>query len=168
MSHLGERITDYVFEELSSTEMAEAKAHVSQCGECKMAVEHFQRTRSLLQAVPDVDLPRSAQLVFERPRATRSWAWRWLAPVGVAAALLLAAVLVGPVHVQWQNSQLTVAFGGAPIADTSVVEQQRAEIAQLQGGYDYLDGENKKLAKKTIVLETYLQLLSQRSSPVGD
>ena len=77
MAHLGERITDYVFEELPAAELAEAKSHVAQCGECKTAVEHFQRTRSLLQAVPDVDPPRSAVLTFEKPRVVRSWTWKW-------------------------------------------------------------------------------------------
>jgi anti-sigma factor RsiW len=169
MSHLGERITDYVFEELSSAAMAEARDHVAHCGECTKAVEHFQRTRSLLQALPDVDPPRSAQLVFEKPRATR-WAWRWLAPIGVAAALVLAVVLAGPVHMEWQQSQLTIALGNTPVAKPSVIELQNASaIKELNDHVSYLERLNEKQQQELYQYAAYVQVLAQQQGPrVGD
>jgi hypothetical protein len=43
---------------------------------------------------------------------------RWLAPIGVAAALVLALVVAGPIHAEWHDSQLTIAFGKLPAAPT--------------------------------------------------
>jgi anti-sigma factor RsiW len=169
MAHLGERITDYIFEELPAAELAEAKAHVAQCGECKSAVEHFQRTRSLLKAVPDVDPPRSAELVFEKPRVVRSWTWKWLAPMAAAAAILVIALLV-PIQVQWQDSQLTIALGAPPVAGPSDSEQQTAakiqELqAQLKGLYDLQQGQERDFWAALTKVD---DVLARRSSPVGD
>ena len=166
MSHLGERITEYVFEELAASEMSEARAHVAQCGECKMAVEHFQRTRSLLQAVPDLDPPRSAVLTFDKPKPVRRWAWRWLTPMATAAVLVLAFALAAPIHVQWQRSQLTIALG-APVAQPSEAEQQTVTaIQELQSQMSYLKSLNEKQQRE--IYETAAQLSAQRSSTVGD
>jgi anti-sigma factor RsiW len=170
MSHLGERITEYIFEELSPAEMADARAHVTQCGECKIAVEHFQRTRSLLQAVPDMDLPRSAALTFEKPRAVRSWTWRWLAPMAVAAAFVMAVALAGPMHVQWQDSQLTIGFGAPQPQPPSAVEQQNAAAIQdLRSQLAYQAKVNEELQLNVYRTAASMQLLAgQRSSTVGD
>ena len=170
MSHLGERITEYVFEELSSTEMADARAHVAQCGECKTAVEHFQRTRSLLQAVPDLDPPRSAVLTFEKPRVVRSWTWRWLAPMAVAAAFVMAVALAGPLHVQWQNSQVTIGFGATSAPQPSAAEQQNAAAIQdLRSQLAFQAQRNEQLQLEIYRTAASMQsLAAQRSSTVGD
>jgi anti-sigma factor RsiW len=162
MAHLGERITDYIFEELPAAELAEAKSHVAQCGECHAAVEHFQRTRSLLQAVPDVDPPRSAVLTFEKPRAVRSWTWKWLAPMA-AAAVILVTVFVVPIQVQWKNSQLTIAFG------TAAVEQDNAAaIQELQSQLGFLARLQQGQQTEIWRALSSVDLLAKQSSPVGD
>jgi anti-sigma factor RsiW len=145
MAHLGERITEYIFEELPAAELAEAKSHVAQCGECKAAVEHFQRTRSLLQAVPDVDPPRSAVLTFEKPRVVRSWTWTWLAPMATAAVLLIAVFF--------------------QVRSSAIIEQQNAAIQQLQGQLNYIQAVHEKDLYEQ---REDIQLLAQRSSKVGD
>jgi anti-sigma factor RsiW len=165
MAHLGERITDYIFEELPAAELAEAKAHVVQCGECKTAVEHFQRTRALLQAVPDVNPPRSAVLTFEKPRVVRSWTWKWLAPLAAAAAILVTAFVV-PIQVQWQDSQLTIALGAAPVptADTETAVKIQELQAQLKGLNDLQQGQQREIYTALSAVGE----LARRSSPVGD
>src|SRR6476619_7723192 len=109
MRHLGEQITDFVFGELSAIEMNEARQHVAECAECRKAVEQFQHTHAMLRTSPDVEPPR--RIVFEVEKRPSVFAWRWLAPVGVAAALIIAVLLAAPVHVQWQDSQMTISFG---------------------------------------------------------
>jgi len=115
MTHLGERITDFVFGEMSAAEMAEAKQHVAGCPDCLKQVQQLEHTRQLLKAAPDVEPPR--QIVFEverKPAAGWSWSWSWLMPVGAAAAFALVVLLVVPIQLQWNASQVTIAFGKAP------------------------------------------------------
>ena len=129
MRHLGERIADYVFQELSTHEMAAAKSHVQECADCRNEVERFQRTHSLLKATPDVDPPRSIVFEFDRPAPNRLW--RWLAPMTAAAVLLLAVAIAAPVQIRWADSQVTIAFGSAPetvpVAPVSVPATQVVE-----------------------------------------
>jgi len=168
MSHLGERIGEYIFEELSAAESAEAREHVAGCAECRKAVEHFQRTRSLLQAIPDVDPPRSAELVFSSPRLARGWTWRWLVPMGAAAALLIAVAVVGPIHVQWQNGQMTIGFAGNVPASASALEQQNATIQQLQDQVKFLKDAAEQQQRDLYATAAIVQQLTPRSATVGD
>ncbi len=167
MSHLGDHITDYVFEELSAAEMAEARAHVAKCGECRVAVEHFQRTRSLLKSVPDFDPPRSSALVFERP--VRRWTWRWLVPMATAAVLLIVVAMAAPIHVQWQDSQLTIAFG-ASVEQPSAAEQQTSlEIQELRSQIAGLANLNEQQRRMIYEWGSAVQKLAgERSAGSGD
>lgn len=123
MQHLGERITDYIFGELPASEMAEAQRHLSQCADCAMAVEQFQHTHSMLKASPDLNPPRSVVFEFEKPATNRFW--KWVAPVAAAAVLLLGVALLAQVHIQWKDSQLTIAFGQIlpPVPQPAVASQ---------------------------------------------
>lgn len=110
--HLNEKLAEYVYEELPSAEMAEARRHVAGCAECGERVKEFQRIHHALKAMPDVDLPR--RVVIQPAKAARTRTFlpvRWLAPVGAAAALVLALAVVGPIHAEWHDSQLTIALG---------------------------------------------------------
>ncbi len=119
MTHLGERITDFVFGELSVAEMAEARRHIAECGECRSAVQQAERTYAMLKASPDVEPPR--HIVFETEK--RSIAWRWFAPFAVAAALVIAVLITVPTQVQWHDSQFSISFGKvqAPAVTPAVV-----------------------------------------------
>ena len=110
MTHLDERLTDFVFGELSAAEMDEARRHVADCAECRVQVEQFEHTRSMLRMSPDVDPPRRIVFEVEKPRAL----WRWLVPVAAAAAIGVAVLIAAPVGVQWHDSALTIAFGKMP------------------------------------------------------
>jgi anti-sigma factor RsiW len=133
MSHLGERITDYVFEELSAAEMAEVKSHLAACSACRKEVELFQRTHSLLKASPDVNPPRNIVFEFEKPAMNRFW--KWVAPMTAAAVLLMGVALAAPLQIRWNDSQLTIAFGRLPepapappaVAPAPVVERVVAQ-----------------------------------------
>ena len=112
MTHLGERLTDFVFGELPVTEMEETRRHLAACADCRSQVEQFERTRSLLKMSPDVEPPRHMVFEFEKPRTI----WQWLVPAMAAAALIMAVLVALPMQIQWHNSQLTVSFGRIPAA----------------------------------------------------
>src|SRR3954462_3585587 len=100
MSHVNEKVAEFVFGELPAGEMAEAKRHLALCSDCRLQVEQFQQTHAMLKTSPDLDAPRHIVFDFEKPRVRRMW--RWLpAGVAVAALLVMAVALAGRVHVQW-------------------------------------------------------------------
>jgi anti-sigma factor RsiW len=130
MKHLGEQITDFVFGELSSIEMDEARRHLADCGECRKAVEQFQHTHAMLRTSPDVEPPR--RIVFEVEKRPFVLAWRWLAPLAVAAALVIAVLLAAPMQVQWHDSQMTISFGKLPAQPVPAVVQTASVPASVQ------------------------------------
>jgi hypothetical protein len=44
MSHITEKLTEFVFEELSPSEISEAKMHLNECAGCREDLARFQRT----------------------------------------------------------------------------------------------------------------------------
>src|SRR5271166_5307345 len=107
MSHLGEKLAEFVFEELSIPEMAQARRHVAECLDCREHVEQFQMTHAMLKASPDVDPPRNIVFEFDKPRL--SWWRRWAPAVAAAALVLMTITMAGRVHIQWRDAQLTIA-----------------------------------------------------------
>ncbi len=118
MSHLAERLAEFVYEELTASEMEEARQHVAQCLECQGRVSEFQKVQHALETVPDVEVPRRVVFVGSRKPATRTWApLRWLVPSATAAALVLALVIGGPIRLDRHESGMTIAFGALPEAE---------------------------------------------------
>ena len=95
MTHINDKIAEYVFEELSKQDMAEAKSHLAECSACREQVEKFQSTYAMLKTSPDLDPPRRTVFEFEKPAAA-SWVWRWLGPMAASAAVALAIVSFAP------------------------------------------------------------------------
>src|SRR5580692_2320856 len=95
MSHLSERIAEFVFEELSAPEMTEAKRHLAECADCREQVDRFQTTHAMLRTSTDIEPPRRIMFEFEKPRAA-AWIWRWLAPMAASAGVAIAIVSFAP------------------------------------------------------------------------
>jgi hypothetical protein len=95
MTHINDKIAEYVFEELSKQDMAKAKSHLAECSACREQVEKFQSTYAMLKTSPDLDPPRRTVFEFEKPAAA-SWVWRWLGPMAASAAVALAVVSFAP------------------------------------------------------------------------
>ena len=164
MSHLNERIADFVFEELSTGEMAEAGRHIAECSDCRAQVESFQRTHQMLKTSPDLDPPRNIVFEFEKPaRRTSGAFWKWLAPLAATAALALGIAVMAPIHVQWHESQLTVTFGGtAAGTDQSPSHAQLAEELQTtQAAVKYLLSVQEQANHDIAMMNT--SLISKRS-----
>jgi anti-sigma factor RsiW len=167
--HLNDKLAEFVYEELPPSAMAEARNHVSACAECKTRVEEFERIHLALKAMPDEDLPRRVVVARqgEHSRRLRSRPLRWLAPVGVAVAAVLALALVGPVHLDWHDSQFTVAFGTQPARSpaTAAVE---SELTQLRLQVAYLNEIQEQLVAYTYQNGSDIQRLAQKSQNSGD
>ncbi len=138
MSHLEDRLAEFVFEELPSEEMTTARRHVAQCLDCQGRVSDFQKIRHSLEQLPDVDLARRMVFVPESPslkRSPRSWfSFAWAVPGAVAAALVVAVVLVGPISMEWGDQGVRIAFG------QEIAEPQAAPVVAAVD-YDNLDYE---------------------------
>ena len=67
MSHLNEKIAEFIFGELSEQEMADAQRHLAQCSDCREQVEQFQTTYAMLKSSPDAEPPRRILFEFEKP-----------------------------------------------------------------------------------------------------
>ena len=150
MSHLEDRLAEFVFEELPSEEMTTARRHVAQCLECQGRVSDFQKIRHSLGQLPDVDLPRRMVFVPESPSLNRSprsrFSFAWAVPGAVAAALVVAVVLVGPISMEWGDQGVRIALG------QEIAEPQAAPVAAAVD-YDNLDYE--RIASR---LESELQI----------
>ena len=138
MSHLEDRLAEFVFEELPSEEMTTARRHVAQCLECQGRISDFQKIRHSLEQLPDVDLPRRMVFVPEGPslkRSPRSWfSFAWAVPGAVAAALIVAVVLAGPLQIEWGDQGVLLALG------QEIAQPPAASVAAAVD-YDNLDYE---------------------------
>ena len=131
MSHLEDRLAEFVFEELPSPEMDKARRHVAQCLECQGRITGFQRVRESLERIPDVDVPRRVVFVESEPSAKRGWLpGGWLVPIGAAAALVLAVLAYVPMQMDFRDGGVTVAFGNmpAPVPATEPVPIQQVTL----------------------------------------
>jgi anti-sigma factor RsiW len=169
MSHVTEKLAEFIFEELPAPEMAEARRHLSECATCREQVNRFQQTLTMLKAAPELEPPRNIVFEFEKPVANRFW--RWLpAAAAVAAIVVLAIAMAGGVHVDWRDSQLTIAFGQTvPPAQTDQAAELATEIQRMKGYLAYLEGRQQKSERDTMEIASRLQPIARaQASPSGD
>jgi hypothetical protein len=168
MSHITERIAEFVFEELSTLEMTKAQRHVAQCAECREQVERFQQTLAILKTSPMLDPPRNIVFEVEKRRTQRMWTWV-PAMAAIAALLLITVALLGRVHVQWQDSQMTIAFGELKQEPDADHTDLAAEIQRLQGHIAYLEERQTRAERDAVYTASTVQLLAHgQRVPTGD
>jgi anti-sigma factor RsiW len=181
-SHLSEKIAEFVFDELSAPETAEAERHLAQCSDCRQQVEQFQTTHAMLRTSTDVELPRRIMFEFEKPRVT-SWVWRWLAPMAASAAVAFAVVNLTP-HQQVQPQvvervvEKQVVAQSQPSAAEPVDYQkiqawlttelnkrdgiQAKELMRVRGDLALLDSYQRAVEKETWNNASSIQLLASK------
>jgi len=183
MSHLSNRLAEFIFEELSAPEMAEANEHLAQCSDCRDQVEQFQRTHAMLRALPDLDPPQ--RIIFappERPAWLRVFDWRLVAPVSAAVALIVAVLLAlspnpapvivsvpapAPPTVQAQNVDYERIVSEVRQSErvwlSGELDKRDKQIQRLQGELAYYDYLQKSVLKETWDNAANIQLLAQRA-----
>ena len=169
MSHVTEKLAEFIFEELPAAEMAAARRHVSECANCRDQVDRFQQTLSLLQAAPQLEPPRDIVFEFARPVANRFWRW-FPAATAIAALIVMTVALAGRVHVQWHDSQLTIAFGQPiPAAPADQTAELTAELQRVKGPLAYLENRQQAVERDTIVIAARIPPAERgQRSPSGD
>jgi hypothetical protein len=143
MTHLTDKIAEFVFGELSAAEMAEGQRHLTQCSDCRQQVENFQGTYAMLKTSPDAEPPRRILFEFEKPQAS-GWIWRWLAPMATSAAVAVSIVSFWPkpqpqIIERVVQQQVTAP---APVASQPVDYQQT--INELRAELQKRDAEQSK------------------------
>ena len=117
MSHLEDKLAEFVFEELTESEMEATRQHVAQCLECQGRVTGFRKVRHSLEQLPDVDVPRRMVFVPSEARSKRNWVpFAWGIPSAIAAAFLLAVLISGGARFERNDSGFVVALG--PVTET--------------------------------------------------
>ena len=168
MSHISEKLAEFIFEELPGPEMAEARLHLTGCANCREQVHRFQQTLAILKTSPDVYPPRNIVFEVEKRRVSRFWAL-FPAAAAIAALLFITVALAGRVHIQWNDSQLTIAVGEiqqAPDADQGALAM---EIQRLQGHIAYLEERQTRAERDAIYTASTVQLLARgQRLPSGD
>jgi len=169
MSHVTEKLAEFIFEELPAPEMVEARRHLSECANCREQVNRFQQTLTMLKAAPELEPPRNLVFEFEKPVASRFWRW-FPAAAAVAAIVVLTVALAGGVHVDWRDSQLTIAFGKTvPPAQANQAAELATEIQRMKGYLAYLEGRQQKSERDTMEIASRLQPMARaQASPSGD
>ncbi|HMF15306.1 MAG TPA: zf-HC2 domain-containing protein [Gemmataceae bacterium] len=133
--------------ELPANEADAIRAHLADCAACRKELAEFQHVRAALGCpkvpVVHVDLPRLFHEAADRQaRRVRRWHRAGVAVTGIAAALLLIAVLRLEIRVETQ--QLTLRWGAVPVQDLAQAEQvvvraDPAALAALQERVHVLD-----------------------------
>lgn len=129
MSHLEEKLAEFVFGDLPESEMESARQHLAQCLECQGRVAGFQKAHRLLEQVPEVDVPRRMVFLPSAQATSKRRRWRpltWGIPSAVAAALFLAVLLAGQLHFERNDSGFVFQVGRS-----IEVEPQAPQAVQL-------------------------------------
>ena len=170
MSHVTEKLAEFIFEELPESQMAEAKRHLQDCANCREQVDRFQQTLSMIKADPDLEPPRNIVFEFEKPVRSRFWRW-FPATAAVAAMLLLTIALAGGIQIHWQDSQLTIAFGETttPAPDATPTTDVATDIQNMKASLALLERRQDSVERDTLVIATRIPPISQgQRSPQGD
>jgi anti-sigma factor RsiW len=162
MSHLSEKLAEFVFGELSAPEMAEAQRHLAECADCRQEIESFQSTYAMLKSSPDAEPPRRILFEFEKPRAT-GWIWRWLAPMAASAAVAWAVVTFSPrpqpqvASVQQQAAVQQLIDGiRAELKDRDAAETK--EFQRVRGQMELLEAYQQSLDRDIAESKSAMQL----------
>jgi anti-sigma factor RsiW len=165
MTHLGERITDYVFGEMSPSEAVAAESHVRECSECARQVEQLQRTHSLLRALPDVEPPRPIVFEVERKRPSSRF-WPWLAPAASAlAASILTVMLMSPRPANLAQPADVQAWLAEELDKRDKAHEMDLQRVQIE--IAYWERQQRAVSRETMDTARTIQLLAKKG-PNGD
>jgi Putative zinc-finger len=117
-SQTREQLPDLLYGGLTSEVAAQVEAHLAACADCRRELDALKQVRQALDAVPpataEVDLPRLYRAAAQQQeRRLRRWRRAAFALAGVAAAVVLFAVLPS-LEMRCEGHQFVVRWGTPP------------------------------------------------------
>jgi len=157
MTHLGDKLAEFFYRELSPADMSEAQRHVDSCAECRHQISQFEKMHLSLRTIPELDPPR--RVVFaSRERASRFPWFDWRSAI---SATIAAVVVTFIVNVSFLR------HAPAPEGDrtwlTTELEKRDQEIQRLQGQLAYYENFQRTVMKETLENGSAIQLLALRT-----
>ena len=154
MAHLGDKLAEFFYQELPAAEMSEARRHVEDCTECRLAVQRFETTHLALRTAPDFDPPR--RVVFSAPHRVPWFSWfDWRSAITAGVAAILVTIFVN------------VSMASRPQTDRAWVatelEKRDNEIQRLRGELAYYENFQRTVMKETLQNGSAIQLLALRT-----
>lgn len=192
MLHLNEKMAEFVYGELSASEMNESRRHLGECSDCREQFEQFERTHHALKALPDVEPPRRIVFDFEKRSVAAAWISRWLGPVAASAAVAFAVVTLVPKQIPQPATPVSILAqqpaGQPPAAEPidydrivrELRESERAwlvaelnrrdavhqrDLTQIRAEIAYYEDYQRIVLKEAYENAGAIQLLAQRYEP---
>ena len=157
-----ERLLDYLYDELPSSERAAFERHVQECVECTTELAELGGTRLALASWSPPDSELGFKIVRERPPAARQAFWTFRPAWGFASAALLVlavAAAISNIEVRYGNDGLLVRTGwnrspnaevnGAPagtvtaVGATSTADDWSSRLRSLDARLQQLEQQNR-------------------------
>jgi hypothetical protein len=121
--------------DLTTQELQHLDAHLEFCAECRQEEHLYLRTFEHMRAGDDVPAPRHF-FVYDQERSKSPWdlfrsmsfVWQGATATAVLAFVLLCAVTVAGLRVQFGPGAMIVSFGGKAVT----AEEQAATMAEMQ------------------------------------
>jgi len=167
-----ERLLDYLYDELPSSERAAFERHVQECVDCRTELAELGGTRLALASWSPPDSELGFKIVRERPSATRHSFWTFR-PVdalkarpawafAAAAVLVLAvAAAISNIEVRYGNDGLLVRTGWNRSTHSEVTGAPAGTVTAV-GATSASDDWSSRLQS----LDARLQQLEQQNRPV--
>ncbi len=132
-------LLESLYGELRGEEEARLREHLGGCPDCRQEMEALRQTSRQLNVVPrppaSLDVGRLYRTAAERSGRSRR-RWRRLAGTAAVAAVLLLAIAVARLRLEWQPGQLVVSFGGRPPAAEPIQPKGTDQLLASLNGHE--------------------------------
>jgi hypothetical protein len=157
MTHLGDRLAEFFYKELSTAEMNEAQRHVDSCAECRHEISQFEKMHLSLRMIPELDPPR--RIVFASRERVSWFSWfDWRSAVGATIAAVVVTFIVNLSFLRH-----TPVSEGDRVWVAAELEKRDQEIQRLQVQLAYYENFQRTVMKETLENGSAIQLLALRT-----
>lgn len=168
----------FLYGEMNAEEEKQMREYLDKHPEAQAELDAFQKTRSLMQKVPEVQAPPVPNLIFQEQAKVKWFQNSWLHAVAAGLALLIAAKLIG-VQVKFQDKTFSIQFGSPEIDKEKEELAQKIAMLEIQNEQlqkQYVPQQNDSLFQAVVDLGASLArvekkneaLASRIKSPVWD